>query len=60
MVIDTFYFKYVTIFPKEFLEKYKNNPNVPQNMPSDIKNNFFPEESLYSQVVMFQIKTKVK
>ena len=41
MVIDTFYFKYVTIFPKEFLEKYKNNPNVPQNMPSDIKNNFF-------------------
>ena len=35
--IDEIYFEEFTLFPKDFLEHCKNNPNVPQNNTSEIK-----------------------
>ena len=36
-VIYEIYFKRVKPFTDEFIEKYKNNPNVPHNIPYDTK-----------------------
>ena len=35
--IDEPYFGEVKLFPKDFIEHFKNNPNMPQNIPSEIK-----------------------
>ena len=60
---DEPYFGEVKLFPKEFLEQYENNPNAPQNIPSEIKNKIKTlalEKSLYSQVVMIRQRTTDK
>ena len=35
--IDELYFEEVTLFPQQFLEHCKDNPNVPQNNTSEIE-----------------------
>ena len=36
-VIDDSYFRVVKLFLTKLLNKYKNNPNEPQSIPSEIK-----------------------
>ena len=36
-VIHDDYFKVVKLFPSEFLNQCKNNPNEPQNIPNEVK-----------------------
>ena len=36
-VIDDSYFEVVNLFPKTFKNQCKNNPNEPQNIPSEVK-----------------------
>ena len=60
--IDEPYFGEVKMFPKDFLEGCKNDPNVSQNIPYETKKKIKIinlEESLYSQVVMIRHKTTV-
>ena len=51
--IDAPYFVEVKLFPKSFINQYKNHPNEPQSITSDIKKNIkiLLEESLYAHVV---------
>ena len=51
------YFGKVRLFPKEFLDHYKNHPNEQQNIPYQIKKKIKTnvlEESLYAKVVMIR------
>ena len=56
------YFGEITLFTDQFLEKCKKNPNVPHNIPSNIKtiNTVSQERSYYYQVVMIRRKSEVK
>ena len=54
-VIDDSYFGVIKLFPKICLNQCKNNPNEPQNIPSEFKADFKTmamENGLYAQVVM--------
>ena len=55
-VIDTDYIQKTNIFPNAFIAKCKLNPNEPQTISNDVKNNIkrmAMEQSLYAQVIMF-------
>ena len=55
-VIYEDYIKNSHIFPDDFIRECKNNPNDPQNISSDVKNNMkrmAMEQSLYARVVKF-------
>ena len=54
-VIDNSYFSASKIFPTEFLDQCRNNPNKPKDITSEIKESLkrmAMEQGLYSQVVM--------
>ena len=54
-VIDDSYFEVVKLFPTTFLNQCKNNPNEPQNIPSEVKaalKKMATENGLYAQVGM--------
>ena len=38
--IDNSFFAATKPFPTEFLDQCKNNPNEPQNLPSQVKSSF--------------------
>ena len=51
----SFVFLATNIFPTEFLDQCKNNPNSPQNIPSEVKvalKIMSMEQGVYAQVVM--------
>ena len=39
-VIDDSYFGVTKLFPTTFLKQCRNNPNEPQNIPSEVKAHF--------------------
>ena len=58
-VIDKAYIKESNILPDDFIRECKNNPNEPQFISSDVKDNIkrtAMEQSLYAQVVKLRRK----
>ena len=57
--IDSLYSAATNIFPKEFLDQCRNNPNNPQNIPSGVKAALVKmalEQGLYAKVFMIRRK----
>ena len=55
--IDESYFGEVKLFPRTFINLFRNDPNETQIIPTDTtKENMALEESLYAQVTRIFIK----
>ena len=57
-VIDYSYFEVVKLFPTEFLNQCKNNPNEHQNIPSEFKADLkmAMKQGFYAQLLMIRRK----